>query len=108
MDIERLKELKTNLMFEKDVSDEATRFDRDSETNRTVHHNCNDLIALIDAEIARQSVKSEEVQEAIAKIEKIVAFDSENGYRVNNHHSLHISDIKTALVAMQEYQLKGE
>ena len=58
----------------------------------------------LKAEIARQSVTSEEVAEAIAKIEKIVVFDNEHGYRVNNHHSLHISDIKTALTALQAYQ----
>lgn len=59
-------------------------------------------IALIDAEIAAQSVTDADVQAAIERCQKAVDDDPVWGYRVNNHFSMPIAIIKTCLTALRQ------
>lgn len=86
MDIERLKELKAD--FEK-----ACKYN-DMYYMSTVAEN--DMLELIDEAIARQSVTSEEVQEAIEYLQPLTEHPIMSGNFAKH--------IKTAVTALQAYQ----
>lgn len=96
MDIERLKELKDYLR----VANELSILNDDNLMQRIVDNNdvtntIDIAIELLNAEIARQSVKSEDVQKAIKTVEGIAICSSFKDQR---------EDAKLAITALQAYQ----
>ena len=106
LNIEKLKELKQQVfddfqLYEVKMQNSFEESMREVTPTGEMDEAGNDLTSLIDAEIARQSVKSEEVQEAIDILQAIRPSEKE----IKSGEYPEVADaIDLAITALQAYQ----